>query len=212
MFLLANGIRLPRPISKLPVEILKRFEPERVQMIARREGLDAQEARMLHAPREHEVTDEIALANADRGERHPHLEGDPRLLREDLHVTDFSDQRNQRIEQLPDFWTLSLKVLIDAVPSAGVRLVAIRELPPARGTAPERWRRGFLVLGHVQIRFTRRILNDLLEHQWLPVTQCWPWPAEARFRESENGLRSDSRYARPARRVRMRVGDTCQAH
>ena len=108
---------------------------------------------MLHAPREHEVTDEIALANADRGERHPHLEGDTGLLGYPLHLTDVPDQRNERIEQLPDFRTLSLEVFIDAVPGAGVRLVAIRELPPARGTAPERWRRGSPLLWSLAIAY-----------------------------------------------------------
>ena len=152
MLLLASRIRFSRPSGKLTVQILKRVQAECVQMIARREGLDAQEPRVLHAPREHEMTDEMALTNAHRSERHSHLEGDPGLLRKDRHFTDVPDQRNQRIEQLPHFRTLSLKVLVDTVAGAGVGLVAIRELPPARGTASEWWGRGVLVLGHVQIR------------------------------------------------------------
>ena len=66
-----------------------------------------------------------------------YLKGDARLLGKHCYVTDSPDQRNERIEQFSNLRTLSLKMLVDAVPGAGVRLVAIRELPPARGTAPE---------------------------------------------------------------------------
>ena len=98
VLLLPNRVRLARPLGELAVEILNRIEPEGVKVISRRERLDTQEPRMLDPTREHEVTNEITLPNAHRGKRHSDLEGDARLFRKDLHVTDVLDQRHQRFE------------------------------------------------------------------------------------------------------------------
>ena len=68
MLLLADRIRFSHPSGKLPVQIPKRIQAECVQVIARREGLDAQEARVIHPSSEHEMTHQIALTNAHRSE------------------------------------------------------------------------------------------------------------------------------------------------
>ena len=66
--LFTNSVRLARPLRELAVEILKRINPESVQVVSRRERLNAKEARVVDSTSEDKVADEIALAHADRGE------------------------------------------------------------------------------------------------------------------------------------------------
>src|SRR2546423_1067388 len=77
--LLAHGVGLAKPGRQNAIELLRRFDPKSMQVVARRERLDLQEPWMIHATRQHQVTIEPAAAQRDRGEAHPHLERDARL-------------------------------------------------------------------------------------------------------------------------------------
>jgi hypothetical protein len=68
------------------------------------------------------------------------VKGDSRLLSENLDRPDIADRGHHRIEERADFGRLSREVVLEIVPAAGVRLVAIRELATAPLAPPQRRR------------------------------------------------------------------------
>ena len=83
MFLLSHCISLPNPRGKFVVELCQTIDTKRMQMISRREGLDAGNARMLNPARKNKVTDEIVSAHLHGDKGHPYLKGNARLFWQD---------------------------------------------------------------------------------------------------------------------------------
>src|ERR1041385_4722119 len=112
MFLTPDIIGFTNPRGEFLVEFLQMVEAERVQMISRRESLDAGKARMLEAARKNKMTDKIIAPHLDRDERHAHLKSNSRLLRQHLHRTARLNDLHQRIEQFTHVLALTVEVRI----------------------------------------------------------------------------------------------------
>src|SRR5215468_4595620 len=100
MLLLSHRIGLTHPGGELIIKLLATIQTERMQMVSRREGFDAREARVIDPARKHEMANQIVLPHLHSDERHPHLKGDPRLLRKNLYRTALLDHRRQRVEHV----------------------------------------------------------------------------------------------------------------
>ena len=107
-----------------------------MEVIPRRERLYAAKAGALEAPREDDVAIEPISARGHLREGHADVEGNPRFLGKDLHRPDVADGRHHGIEHLADARGLAREVVLQIVPTAGVRLIAIRELATAPLAAP----------------------------------------------------------------------------
>ena len=81
MLLRSDRVRFSNPTGKLIIQIFRTLQAERMQMISRRESLDAGKPRMLDSARKNKVTDEIVSADLHGDERHAHLKGYAGLLR-----------------------------------------------------------------------------------------------------------------------------------
>ncbi len=138
MFLRTNIVRLPKPGTKFRVDIRGRRQPEVMDVITRRDRVDAPEARVLQTAREHDMAVEPLPLGRHLRERHPHLERDPRLFRQHDDGTARGGGAPHGVEQHADGGILSTEMMCETVARAGVRLVAVGEAAPARATGPER--------------------------------------------------------------------------
>src|SRR6185436_8227727 len=187
VLLLADRVGLAEPGAKLRIQVRGRLEAKRVQMIPRRERLHATEAPMFEPAREHDVAVDPALSRRHLRERHPHLKGDPRLLRHDPDGPNGLDDGDKAIEQRADFRRLAGEVMLEVVRGTRMRLIAVGELPSAIAAAPER-----LVVSHVSLRTScqsfdlrnwrkggyARIGSNARSRWILPLTQyCPSWNA-----------------------------------
>jgi hypothetical protein len=62
--LLAHGIGLAQPLADLIVELVRRFDPELVDMVSRSDRLDIAKPRVLQAPGENQMAIEPARRSA----------------------------------------------------------------------------------------------------------------------------------------------------
>jgi hypothetical protein len=138
MLLPPNLIRFGQPCSELIVYFAGLRQPERVQMVARRERLDPTEAGMLEPSGENEVAIQPVATWSDLRERHAHLECDPRFLGKDPDRAQFFDRGDNSPVECANLGRLAPKMVRQRVPAAGVRLVAIREESAAFRTSPQR--------------------------------------------------------------------------
>lgn len=90
------------------------------------------------APGEHQVAVKPALARRNLGKRHADLECDARLLRQNPDRATLADRPAHRVEERADRGVLASKVVPEVVAAARVRLVPVREPPPAARADPER--------------------------------------------------------------------------
>ena len=137
MALLANSICFSQPFAKLGVHITWFGQPEGVNMITRRNGLDRAEARMLEPPRQHDMAVEPIRPRCDLGKGHTHLKSNPSLLWKDAHLPKLANRRNDLIENGSNFRPLATEVVFKIVPAARVRLVAVCEVASAFLTLPQ---------------------------------------------------------------------------
>ena len=93
---------------------------------------------MLEPPRQYDVPIEPAAARCHLRKRHAHLKCDPRLFREDADRTDILDDADDAVEEGADGRRLVVKVMSEVVLTAGMRLIAVRELAPTVCAFPER--------------------------------------------------------------------------
>lgn len=98
MFLRADAIRLGQPRAKVFVDVVDARQSENVDVVARRDGLNAAKARMLETSREHNVPVEPRTPRCYLRERHAHLKCDPGFLRKYSHRPDLFDRSDDRIE------------------------------------------------------------------------------------------------------------------
>jgi hypothetical protein len=87
MLLLPDQVGLGEPPLHLRVDLGRLVQPEDVHLVARRDDVDAAEARTFHAAGQNDVAVNPAPAEAEGGEAHADLECDSSLLRQDRHRT-----------------------------------------------------------------------------------------------------------------------------
>jgi hypothetical protein len=110
MFLLADCVRFSNPRHEFVIKIRNILHAKGVQMISRRESLDARKTGMLNAAAENEVTNEVFTAHLHRDERHAHLKSNAGFFRQNFHRPAFFNHRRERIEQFANVITLSCEV------------------------------------------------------------------------------------------------------
>ncbi len=138
MLLFANGVSLAHPAYEDFVDIRRRLQPERVQMIPGRERLDLPESRMLEPPGEDDMPINPAPPRGELGEGHANLESDSCLLWQHFDLAQRSNDPGRAIVQGSDLRRLSGEMMIEIVRLARVGLIAVGERSPAFGTAPKR--------------------------------------------------------------------------
>jgi hypothetical protein len=138
MALLAHSIGFGEPGGDFVIDFVDPRETEGVQMISPRESFDAAETRILEATRQDHVAVHPVSPNDEGRETHPDLEGDPRFLRENLDRPVLLRDRQQFIEDGAHVRRFIVKMGSERGSPAGVRLISIRELPPAIRAAPQR--------------------------------------------------------------------------
>jgi hypothetical protein len=106
-------------------------------MVARREGLNAAEARARAAPREHRVSIEPCTARRYLREGHASLECNARLLGKYPDGSDVADRSDDGIKERADLGRFAREVMREVVAATRVRLIAVRELAAAPITAPQ---------------------------------------------------------------------------
>ena len=137
MTLLPNAVGLGQPGGDFVINIINAPEPKRVEMISRRKGFDAPEARILEATREHDVPVHPISPNNERGETHAHLKGNPRFFGQDSDRTVLLRDRKQLVEDRPHARRFAAEVRGQRVAAARVRLITIGKLPAAIRAAPK---------------------------------------------------------------------------
>ena len=85
MTLLTDHVRLGQPLLDLRVDLGRPVQPEYVHLVARRYDVNAAKTRAFEPAGQHDVAVNPVAAEAEGGEAHPDLEGDPGLLWQDLH-------------------------------------------------------------------------------------------------------------------------------
>ena len=80
MALPADSIGFGQPTGNSVVHFIGAFESKSVEMIPGRESFDAAKTQMLETVRQDHVAVDPISPNDKRGEAHPHLERDARLL------------------------------------------------------------------------------------------------------------------------------------
>ena len=99
MSLLAHAIGFFHPVSQFPVEIGELGEPEDMQMIARRKSLHLAKPRMIEPASEDQMSVEPPLSRRHLRKRHPNLEGNPRLFRDNPDWTNRANEGDHRVEE-----------------------------------------------------------------------------------------------------------------
>ena len=138
MFLTSDRVRFAEEAEERLREIGDAGESEVVHVIARREGLELSEDRVLDSPGEHQVAIEKRQSGGHLREGHAHLERDPSLLGQDAEVAERPQRLDERVEELPHDRILAGEVAVERVQTAGMRLVAVCELAFALRALPER--------------------------------------------------------------------------
>jgi hypothetical protein len=137
MPLLADLIGFSEPGGDFGVNLRDTLETERVKMISRREGFDATEARVRQTVRQNNVPVDPVSTNDESREAHPNLKCDSRLFRQDRNRSVLLRDGQQPVEDRAHGFRLAGEVRGERVTTAGVRLIAIRELPSAIRTTPQ---------------------------------------------------------------------------
>src|SRR5688500_1971554 len=125
MALLADLVSLRQPGLNLVINLIHALEPKRVEMISRRERLDAAETRTLETPRQDDMAVYPISANDKCGETHAHVKGDPRFLGQDGDRSIPAGHRKQLVEDGAHGGWFAAEMRHQRVTAAGVRLIAI---------------------------------------------------------------------------------------
>lgn len=100
--LLADLIRLLKPPAELGVNIRGPREPECVHVVPWRDRLHAAETWALYPASQHHVPIEPPLPRCDLSERHPNLECDPSLFRQDPDGSASPHRAHHDVEKRPN--------------------------------------------------------------------------------------------------------------
>jgi len=130
--LLAHGIGLAQPLADSIVELLRRFDPELVDMVSGRDRLDSAKPWILQAPGEDLVPVEPAFLEHHRREAHPDLEGDPRLLRHNGHPPAGPHHPGEAPVERDHCRRFPGEVPRQPITAAGMRLIDVGEAPTHR--------------------------------------------------------------------------------
>jgi hypothetical protein len=136
--LLTHSVCLGQPCAKLSVYVAWLGESEGVHMITRRNGLYAAEAGVLGPSGQYNMTVEPIRSRCDLRKGHAHLKCNPSLLWNDAHRAESANRGSYLIEKGSNFRPLAFEMMLQIMPGAGVRLVAICEIAPALLTLPKR--------------------------------------------------------------------------
>lgn len=139
VLLVADEVRLGQPCAKIGVNVAGLGESEYVNVVTRRKGLNSTKPRVLETASEHHVTVKPGIPRRHLGKRHPNLKSDPSLLRENANRPDCADRGDDLVEERSDLRGPSAKVIGKFVPTARMRLIAIREVAPAFIAMPQSW-------------------------------------------------------------------------
>ena len=82
MPLLADGVGFGDPFFKFSIDVRQRGETEMVDVVSRRNGVDATETRMLQPAGQNDMTVHPAGTGGDLGEGHADLKGDAGFFRQ----------------------------------------------------------------------------------------------------------------------------------
>lgn len=108
-----------------------------MDMISRRKRLDGSEPRTLEPPCKDDMPIHPIPTRRQLSERHPDLEGDTGLLRQDPHWTNFDYYADKGVEDRANVGWLSIEMVAESVLCARVRLVPIGELSTATRAGPQ---------------------------------------------------------------------------
>jgi len=139
VLLLPYQIRFGQPRSEGAVDVAQMDEAKFVQVISRRKRLDSAKARVFETSRKDHVPIQPLFARSDLCKGHPHLKSDPSLLGENSYGANRPNGCDDCVEESPNRWWLTTKVMSEGVAAAGVRLIAIGELASALLTSPQAW-------------------------------------------------------------------------
>ena len=95
-------------------------------------------ARMIEPASEHQMSVEPPLSRRHLRERHPHLESNPRLFRENPDWTNGANERDHRVEEFSNLRAFPSEMILQRMACAGMRLVPVREHATAFPAAPQR--------------------------------------------------------------------------
>jgi hypothetical protein len=132
-----HQIGLCQPRSEVGVDVAQLSESKCMHMIPRRERLDGAKARMLETTGKNHMAIKPRPPRRDLGKRHAHLKGDPGLLGQNSHWANRSNGGDHTPEERANCGWLATKVMGEREPSAGMRLIAVGEGPPALPASPQ---------------------------------------------------------------------------
>jgi hypothetical protein len=135
-----------KPALHLIVDFVRLLQPEHVDLIARRDDVDAPEARALEPPRQHDVAVHPMMPQAEGGKAHSHLESDARFLGQNLDRAGFLGRRQQGVEGGDHLRIATSEVVLQPDVAAKVKLIPIREGAPAFWARPQRLHRAQLTI------------------------------------------------------------------
>lgn len=136
--LFADLVSLGQPRVKVCIDVREAAQSKSVHVIACRNSLNCPEARVLEAACKHYVPVEPFVPGSDLGEGHSNLKGDPGLFGYDENRAKCLHSSDDGVEHETDIRVFVLKMMIEIVSAARMRLVTIREHAITLTTAPER--------------------------------------------------------------------------
>ena len=113
MPLLADRVRLGEPSLNVGVDLGRLMQPEHVDLVSRRNEIDAPKSGTLQPAREHDMAIDPAAAKRERGEAHPHLEGNARFLGQNRHRPVLPRGREQSVEGCHDVGRAAFEVILE---------------------------------------------------------------------------------------------------
>ena len=137
VFLLSDQIRLRQPSTKFGVDIRGLYQSKYMHMVPRRNCLDVAKARMVQSARQYQVPVEPGSPRRQLRKRHSDLKRDSCLFWKDTHGADRLQDCNDLIEQRANLRRLVAEVIGKLVFAAGMRLIAVGEVPTALVAMPQ---------------------------------------------------------------------------
>lgn len=138
VLLRTDGIGVPKPRTKVCIDLGRRRESKMMHMVARRYRVDPAEPRVRQPSGKHNVTVEPALPRRHLGKRHAHLKGDARLFGKYDHGPAGGNGTADGLIEHPHGGVLASEVMRQVVASAGMRLIAVGEAALAARAFPKR--------------------------------------------------------------------------
>lgn len=139
MLLLPDRVCLHNEPAQLLIQIIRLLQFEMMHVILPRNCVDSVEAWPLVPMRQDQVPDELRRLDLNGGERHPHLERDTRLFRQDGHRPAASDLSQKKVVEFANSLRFAMEMGFQLISSAKMRLVSISKLTLTNRAAPHRF-------------------------------------------------------------------------